>query len=93
MQSAHKLATDEIREEMAQMRTDLRFVLKHVTSCAETVNAVNYFYKTRPRTDEYYYKEDCYVVNEPTGVFRADRGFTTKHRRLQSGKLASRYRK
>ena len=58
------------------MRTDLRFVLKHVTSCAETVNAVNYFYKPRPRTDEYYYKEDCYVVNEPTGVFRADRGFT-----------------
>ena len=31
VQSTHNPATDEIREEMAQMRTDLRLVLKHVT--------------------------------------------------------------
>ena len=31
MQSTHNPATDEIREEMAQMRTELGLVLKHVT--------------------------------------------------------------
>ena len=31
VQSTHNPATDEIREEMAQMRTELRLVLNHVT--------------------------------------------------------------
>ena len=31
VQSTHKPTTDEIREEMAQMRTELGLVLKHVT--------------------------------------------------------------
>ena len=31
MQSTHNPATDEIREKMAQMRTELGLVLKHVT--------------------------------------------------------------
>ena len=31
VQSTHNPATNEIREEMAQMRTELRLVLKHVT--------------------------------------------------------------
>ena len=31
VQSTHNRATDEIREEMAKMRTELGFVLKHVT--------------------------------------------------------------
>ena len=31
VQSTHNPATDEIREEMAQMRTELRLVLKHIT--------------------------------------------------------------
>ena len=31
VQSTHNPATDEIREEIAQMRTELRLVLKHIT--------------------------------------------------------------
>ena len=34
VQSTHNLATDEIREEMAQMRTELELVLKYVTGGA-----------------------------------------------------------
>ena len=41
VQSSHNPATDEIREEMVQMRTELGLVLKHVTRCAEKINAVN----------------------------------------------------
>lgn len=70
VQSVHNPTTDEIHEEMAQMRTDLRFVLKHVTWGAEKVNAVNYLSRPLLPTDEYYYEEDSYVVNEHTGSFR-----------------------
>ena len=42
VQSTHNPATDEIREEMAQMRTELGLVLKHVTRGTEKINAVNY---------------------------------------------------
>ena len=31
VQSTHNLATDEIREEMAQMRTEIGLLLKHIT--------------------------------------------------------------
>ena len=70
MQSAHKPVTNEIHEEMAQMRTKLGLVLKHVNRGEEKVNAVNYLSKPPSPTDEYYYNEDSYVVNEITGGFR-----------------------
>ena len=79
VQSTHNPATDEIREEMAQMRTKLGLVLKHVTGDAEKIYAVNYLAKPPPPNDECYYAEDTYAVNEQTG------GFSTKRPRLKSG--------
>ena len=55
---------------MAQMRTELGFVLKHVTRDAEKINAVNYLSKQPPQNDEYYYEEDSYAVNEQMGGSR-----------------------
>ena len=52
VQSTHNPAIDEIREEMAQMKTDLGLVLKHVTAGAEKINAVNYLAKPPPPNDE-----------------------------------------
>ena len=78
VQSTHNLATDEICEEMAQMRTELGLVLKHVTGGAEKINAVNYMAKPPPPNDECYYAEDTYAVNEQMG------GFPTKHPKLKS---------
>ena len=69
MQSTHNPAIDEIREEMAQMRTELGLVLKHVSWDAEKINAVKYLAKTPPPNDECYYAEDSYAVNEQTGGF------------------------
>ena len=71
VQSAHNPATDEIREEMAQMRTENGLVLKHITGGAEKINAVNYFSKPPPPNNECYYEEDSYVVNEQTGGFQS----------------------
>ena len=69
MHSTHNLATDEIREEMAQMRTELGLVLKHVSGGAEKINAVNYLSKPPPPNDECYYAENSYAINEKTGGF------------------------
>ena len=69
MQSTHNPATEEIREEMAQMITELGLVLKHVTGGAEKINAVNYLSKPPPPNDECYYAEDTYAVNEQMGGF------------------------
>ena len=52
VQSTHNLATDEIREEMAQMRTELGLVLKHVTGGAKKINVVNYLAKPPLPNDE-----------------------------------------
>ena len=67
MQFTHSPATDEIREKMAQMRTELGLVLKHITGDAKKINEVNYLSKPPPPNDEYYYEEDSYAVNEQTG--------------------------
>ena len=64
VQSTHNPATYEIREEVAQMRTDLGLVLKHITGGAEKINAVNYLSKPPPPNDEFYYEENSYAVNE-----------------------------
>ena len=52
VQSSHNPATDEIHEEMAQMRTEIELVLKHVSRGAEKINAVNYLSKPPPQNDE-----------------------------------------
>ena len=70
MQSTPNPATDEIREEMCEMRTELGLVLKHITGGAEKINVVNYLSKLPPPNDECYYAEDFYAVNEQTGGFR-----------------------
>ena len=64
MQSTHNPATDDIREEMAQMRNEFGLVLKHVTRGAEKINVVNYLSKPPQPHHEYYYAEDSCVVNE-----------------------------
>ena len=45
MQASHKPAADEIREEMAQMITELGLALKRIIGGAEKVNAVKYLTK------------------------------------------------
>ena len=70
MKSTHNPATDEIREEIAQIRTELGLVLKHITRGAEKINAVKYLSKPPPPNDEYYYAMNSYEVNEQTGGFR-----------------------
>ena len=87
VQSTHNQTTNEIRKEMDQMRTELGLVLKHVTRGAKKVNAVNHFSKPPLPTDEYYYEEDSYAVNEHTV------GFSTKRPRIQSGEFVPRTRK
>ena len=52
VQSTHNPATYEIREEMAQMRTEFGLVLKHVTRGVEKINAVNYLAKPPPPNEE-----------------------------------------
>ena len=70
LQPTHNTATDEIREEMTQMKSELGLVLKHVTGGVEKINAVNCLSKPPPPNDKCYYAEDTYAVNEHTGGFR-----------------------
>ena len=69
--STHNPATDEIREEMAQMRIELELVLKHVTRSAKKINAVNYLSKPPLPNDECYYEKGSHTVYEKTGGFRS----------------------
>ena len=67
VQSTHNPSIYEIREEMAQMRSELGLVLKHVTGGVEKNNAVNYLAKPPPPNGECYYEEDSYAVHEQMG--------------------------
>ena len=69
LQYTHNPATNEICEEMPQMRTELGLVLKHVTRGVEKINVVNYMCTPPPLNDEYYYYEvHSYKVNKHRGV-------------------------
>ena len=47
-QAIHNPIIDDIRKEMAQMRTELELLLKHITGGVGKVNVVNYFTKPPP---------------------------------------------
>lgn len=49
---------------MAQIRTELGLVLKHVTGDTKKVNAMSYFTKPPTPKYEYYYEKDSYAVND-----------------------------
>ena len=70
VQATRNPTTNEICEEIAQMRTELGFTLKHVNGGVENVNAVNYLTKPPPRADEYLYEEDSYAVNDQIRGFQ-----------------------
>ena len=92
VQSTHNPATDEIREEIAQMRTEFGLVLKHVTGGAEKINAVKYLAKPSPPNDECYYAEATYAVNEQTGGFRSSsQGSNYDNWRQGQGNLGQNY--
>ena len=64
IQATNNLATDEIHEEMAQMRIERGLVLKRVDEGAEKVNALNYLMRPPPSVEEYYYEEDVYAMDD-----------------------------
>ena len=70
VQSAYNSIADDLREKMAQMRTELGLVLKHVAGGAKKLNTVNYLSKPPQQNNEYYYEEESYAVNDQTGGFR-----------------------
>lgn len=63
-------SADDIRVEMAQIRTELEFLLNHVSGGSEKVNIVNYLNINPPPTEECYFEEEAYAVNDQTKGLR-----------------------
>ena len=79
IQATENQTTDDIYEEMSQMRTELGLVLKNVSGSTEKVNVVNYLAKPPSLVDEYYYDEDAYEVNNQTDGFRQNAQGSNKY--------------
>lgn len=54
VQATNNPAVDELHENMAQMRSKLGFVLKHVSGGSKKDNVVNYLSRTPWPIEEYY---------------------------------------
>lgn len=62
VQATNNSTADDIREEMAQMRTNLGLVFKNVSGGAKKMNVMNYLTKPPPPAYEYYYDDDVYEL-------------------------------
>lgn len=63
IQATQNQPKDDIGEEMAQLRTEIGLLLKHLNGSAEKLNAMNYL------VDEYIYEKDLNLVNNQTVDF------------------------
>ena len=70
LQAINNPTTDEMCEELENMRTHLGLFLKYVSGDPQTVNMRNYLTKSPPPLYEYYYDKEAYIVNDQMMGFR-----------------------